>query len=578
MTPGDDNVTLDGINHSWFRNTNLSLIRDSYVPKPARRVYIPKSNGKLRPLGISPPRDKIVQQAMLFVLETVLEPKFLNSSHGFRPNRSCHTALREIRSWYGCTWFIEGDIKGFFDNINHKILAKHLGKHFNETRFFNLYWKFVKAGYIEWDNKRKKSVVSDLGVPQGSIISPILSNLYLHELDMILKKKIEQFSSLNKNISPLSTKNPTYNSLTLRISRRYGKISQLKKFPVKHGSEILKLRKEIRSLLKLRTKTKSYLPNPKLSPHINYVRYADDWLVGIWGPRSLAVSIKTEIHNFLSRELELELSMEKTLITNTRTGRAKFLGVYIKRNVSNKVTFFKRDLGMNHSRRIRTSGSLVMMMPTSNVINKLIDEGFVKIVEGSWKSISIPYLIPLNPKDIILRYKSVLSGYKNYFNFVDNKYDLRKIHWLLKESLKSTLCRKWDISKSKLIRKIGRDLSIHYSSKKGMKIINFAKPDLKWSPMQFMARLSTTDPTNAIKWQIRSNNPLDSSCASCNSQLNVEMHHLKHIKTINVKLNTFDQNLAKINRKQVPLCHNCHQLVHKGQYSGLSLKHLSNKQ
>ena len=443
--------------------------------------------------------------------------------------------------------------------------------------FFNLYWKFVNAGYIEWDNKKRKSITSNLGVPQGSIISPILSNLYLHELDKFLKQKVDHFSSLNKNISPLSIKNPTYNALTLKISRRYSKITQLKGAPLKHGSSILRLRKEIRPLLKLRLKTKSYLPNPKLSPHISYVRYADDWLIGVWGPRALAVAIKSEINNFLSRELELELSMEKTLITNTRTGWGGFLGVNIKRNVSNRTTFFKRDLGMNHSRRIRTSGNLVMM-PTTRIINKLIDEGFVRLVNGVWRSISIPYLIPLKVKDIILRYKSVLSGYKNYFSFVDNKHDLRKIHWLLKESLKSTLCRKWDISRSKLIHKLGRDLILHYSTKKGKKVINFARPDLKWSPMRFKTSITTADPTNAIKWQIRSNSVLETSCVSCNSQLNVEMHHLKHIKTINVKLNSFDQNMAKINRKQVPLCHVCHQLVHRGHYSGLSLKFLSNNQ
>lgn len=581
MTPGDDKITLDGINLSWFDSTSLSLKKDIYVPKPARRVYIPKKNGKLRPLGISPPRDKIVQQALLFILEIVLEPKFLDTSHGFRPRRSCHTALREVRRWHGCSWLIEGDIKGFFDNINHKILAKLLEKHFSETRLFNLYWKLVKAGYIEWDNKKRKSVASNLGVPQGGIISPILSNLYLHELDEFLKKKSDVLSNPNKDIHPLSKKNPSYNSLTLKISRRYSKITQLKANPLKHKLEILKLRRDIRCLLKLRLKTRSYIPNPKLGPHIKSVRYADDWLIGVWGPRSLAANIRVDVQKFLLQDLELELSMEKTLITNIRTDRAKFLGIYIKRNSSNKVTFFTRDSNSKHNRRIRTAGNIVMMMPTLDIVNRLIDNGFVKREKGSWRSISLPYLIALQPKDIVMRYRAVLLGYKNYYNFVDNKYDLRKIHWLLKESLKSTLCRKWDISKSKLIKKIGRDLIIRYSSRsknKESKSINFAKPDLKWSPMKFMINPSLTDPTDVTRWTIRSTKPISSSCSNCNSTQNVEMHHLKHIKTLNVKLNQFDQNIAKINRKQVPLCRSCHQLVHKGLYNGLSLRFLADNQ
>lgn len=157
MVYGSDKITLDGISVNWFSQAFYSLKNGSYKPRPARRVYIPKTNGKMRPLGISSPRDKIIQQAMRIVMETVLEPKFLETSHGFRPSRGCHTALSSIREWKGVSWFLEGDIKSFFDSIDHHLLAELINKHFREARLIKLYWKMVRAGYIEWD---KKSPVS----------------------------------------------------------------------------------------------------------------------------------------------------------------------------------------------------------------------------------------------------------------------------------------------------------------------------------------------------------------------------------------------------------------------------------
>lgn len=177
MVEGPDEQTLDGIDKKWILETTKKLKREIWYPKPARRVYIPKANGKKRPLGISSPRDKIVQQAMKIVLETIIEPKFSNLSHGFRPKRGCHTALKVIRKWKGVSWFIEGDIKSFFDNIDHHILEKLICNHFEDKRLINLYWKFVKAGYVEWDNANISYVCTDMGVPQGGIISPLLSNL-----------------------------------------------------------------------------------------------------------------------------------------------------------------------------------------------------------------------------------------------------------------------------------------------------------------------------------------------------------------------------------------------------------------
>lgn len=153
MTKGTDDVTLDGINKEWFLEQSDAIRKEQYQPKPSRRELIPKPNGKVRPLGISSPRDRIIQQSMKMVMECVIEPSFLDCSHGFRPRRSCHSSKR---SGKGVTWFIEGDIKSFFDNIDHQILAKLINKHFEDTRLRNLYWKFVKAGYMEWDNRKIK--------------------------------------------------------------------------------------------------------------------------------------------------------------------------------------------------------------------------------------------------------------------------------------------------------------------------------------------------------------------------------------------------------------------------------------
>jgi retron-type reverse transcriptase len=169
MVRGTDKKTLDGLSEQWFKKTSEDLQRESYRPIPARRIYIPKANGKKRPLGISSPRDKIVQQAMKMVMEEVLEPTFHTSAHGFRPHKGCHSALKTIRGWKGVAWFLEGDIKSFFDSIDHhtleKLIKKHL--HFKESRLTNLYWKMVRAGYIEWDTNRRKFVSTEMemGVP-----------------------------------------------------------------------------------------------------------------------------------------------------------------------------------------------------------------------------------------------------------------------------------------------------------------------------------------------------------------------------------------------------------------------------
>lgn len=202
MTKGTSEVTIDGFSMKRIENLISQMRNEKYQPNPVRRVYIPKSNGKKRPLGIPTFEDKLVQEVIRMILEAIYDKTFSKSSHGFRPNKSCHTALAEIQvKFTGAKWFVEGDISSFFDNINHHILIKLLYKKIKDERFIRLIWKFLRAGYLEeWKYHKTFS-----GSPQGGIISPLLSNIYLNQLDKYMKEYKQKFDK-----GTARKKNPKY--------------------------------------------------------------------------------------------------------------------------------------------------------------------------------------------------------------------------------------------------------------------------------------------------------------------------------------------------------------------------------
>lgn len=309
-TKGVDGDTADGFGKEYIQRLIDELKNFKYEPKPIRRTHIPKANGKKRPLGIPTFRDKLVQEAIRLFLEAIYEPNFSNNSHGFRPNKSCHTALMEIkRNFTGVKWFIEGDITGCFDNINHKKLIEIISRKIKDSKFVGLIIKFLKAGHVEnW-----KYNVTYSGTPQGGIISPILANIYLNELDEKILEIKERFDKPHKRVF----------SEEYRIRRN--RVIQLQKLTNKHpnDTELKNWVTEIKELKKSMLKFPASIP---LSKRIVYTRYADDFLIGVCGNKQECLEIEEQLGKFLNNELKLELSKEKTKITHS-SNHVRFFGI-----------------------------------------------------------------------------------------------------------------------------------------------------------------------------------------------------------------------------------------------------------
>ena len=303
LTPGATPETADGTKMDDIHAIIEALRFERHRWTPARRVYIPKANGKRRPLGLPAWSDKLLQEVMRLLLEAYYEPQFSDRSHGFRPNRGCHTAFTEItRTWTGTTWFIEGDIAGCFDNIDHKVLMEILGENIQDNRFLRLVSNLLRAGYLEdWKLNATYS-----GTPQGGVVSPILANVYLDRLDRFVAGVLL----------------PDYNrGMKRKRNQEYQRLESRARYFLSagRGKEAVALRPLMRSLPANDTHDPAYR-------RLRYIRYADDFLLGFAGPKDEADEIKARIGMFLRDNLKLELSDAKTLVTHGRTQAARFLG------------------------------------------------------------------------------------------------------------------------------------------------------------------------------------------------------------------------------------------------------------
>ncbi len=302
MTPGADGKTPDGMSLETIRDIIDRLRAERYRFAPVRRVYIPKKNGTRRPLGLPTWTDKLVGEVIRLLLEAYYEPQFSPRSHGFRTGRGCHTALDEIAStWTGTTWFIEGDIADCFGSLDHEVMLAILAEQIHDKRFLQLVKGMLRAGYLEdW-----KWHATYSGAPQGGVISPILSNIYLDRLDTFVEQELVPAWTRGTG----RRQNREYGNVTARIGywKRKGDRDKVKAFR--------KIQQTIPS-------TDVHDPDYR---RLRYTRYADDHLLGFAGTKTEAEQIKNELAAFLRNDLKLDLSTEKTLITHARTHKARFL-------------------------------------------------------------------------------------------------------------------------------------------------------------------------------------------------------------------------------------------------------------
>jgi len=537
MTPGITPTTLDGLSMDEILNIIHRLMDESFQFTPGRRIYISEPSGKVRPLTIGNPRDKLVQEVIRLVLEAIYEPLFLPCSHGFRPKYSCHTALREIfTKFVGCSWWIEGDFQSCFDSINHDKLMMLLSNKISDQRFLQLIRKSLSAGYFDFRVHKTDFV----GTPQGNIISPILANIFLHELDkFVMDLKNDFDSKIPRN----------------RRSTEYWQAH----YKLKLGKKEKKSKKEIRKLIKNLQSTQAKKLDDT-TKRIMYIRYADDWIIAVNGSYSETKNILNKIKDFCYT-LGLTLSPNKTKITNSYKEYILFLGTRIKH--SGVTTWSKHKGGY----RQRNRKALMLTAPMVKIRRKLSLSGFVKNNKG----VSRTSWTPLTLRQIIHNYNSILRGYSNYYSFIINRGQVMSwLFYVLRDSAARTIAHKLSLGRrAKVYKKFGMMLTIWDYEKrqinsKPAKVTQLFKPDLKINAWGFKIKPVNQNIAQFYADTISLANLDNLKCALCSSIYRIEMHHVRMMKDLSPKIKTLDKLMARANRKQVALCRDCHMKYHGG--------------
>lgn len=549
-TKGVNEDTADGFSEAKIDSIIKALADETYQPMPVRRTYIQKKNNrkKLRPLGIPTFTDKLVQEVLRMILEAVYEPIFLDVSHGFRPKRSCHTALKQLRREFnGTRWFVEGDIKGCFDNINHAVLVGLLSNKIKDARITKLIYKFLKAGYLEnWQYHKTYS-----GTPQGGIISPLLANIYLHELDKFVMKLKSEFDT--PGVGQITHEYRELHNEIKRLSHRLTKVT---------GEEREMVLAEYKSK---RQKLMTIPCTAQTDKKLKYVRYADDFLIAVKGNREDCQWIKSKLAEFIGDTLKMELSEDKTLITHS-SKCARFLGYDVRVRRSGKI---KRG-GPGHVKMRTLNGGVELLVPLNDKIRQFVFTKGVAIQkeDGSMFPVHRKYLVGLTNLEIVSVYNAELRGICNYYGMASNFCKLHYFAYLMEYSCLKTLASKHKTSLSKIIDKFNDGTGkwgVPYETKLGNKrryFANHADCKGKDSATDYISNAAVVYGYAVNTLENRLKAKVCELCGTTESD-HYEVHHINKLKNLKGKERWEIAMIAK-HRKTLVVCRDCHRsIIHK---------------
>lgn len=548
---GVNDDTADGFSEQKVTQIIKSLSDETYKPSPIKTIKIQKQNETTRQIGLSTFTDKLVQEVVRMILEAIYEPLFWDCSHGFRPNKSCHTALHDVKFQYsGIKWFIKCDIANCFDNINHTVLIDLLNCKIKDARFIQLIWKFLKAGYMEnWQYHRTYS-----GVPQGGILSPILSNIYLHELDkFVMELKNNFYKPKERNYTP-------------EYCKAKNAVAQIKKKIAKaDGNERTNLIADLKDAEK---KMKQLPFASQTDKVIQYVRYADDFLIGIKGSKEDCQQIKNQLVDFLDKELHMSLEGDKTSIIHS-SEYVRFLGYDVCVRRSHKM---KRVIKNGKSMVQRTlNNSVDLSIPFDDKIHKfLFAKGIVEQEsDGNLVPVHRKSLLNFTDLEIVQSYNAELRGLCNYYSLASNYNKLQYFAYLMEYSCLKTLAGKHKCTISKIRNEIYKDgkgkWCIPYENKYGKQQYYFADyMKCKKSITADGDKIRNTAviyATTATSLESRLKAHKCELCGCEDENTEYQVHHINKVKNLDGKKHWERIMIAK-HRKTIVVCETCHHKIH----------------
>ncbi len=536
MTPGANEETADGMSEEKIEQIIGLMRNERYRFSPARRIYIPKKNGRLRPLGLPSWSDKLAGEVVRLLLEAIYEPQFSRWSHGFRRNRGCHTALRDIQNtWTGTTWFIEGDISDCFGSLDHEILLRILAEKIHDQRFLRLIRNMLKAGYLEdWEYHDSLS-----GCPQGGVVSPILSNVYLDKLDKFVEQElIPQYTRGTRRKC-----NPEYDRIQYQLARAR-----------KRGDRAAArdLEKQLRSLPASDPMDPGYR-------RLKYTRYADDHILGFIGPKAEAEEIKAKLAKFLRETLGLELNQQKTLITHARSQHARFLGY---------------DITVQHSRDKITGGRRTVNGTIALRVPRDVIKAQIARYRRRGKPSHRPRLQNLDDYDIVRKYGAEYAGVVNYYLLARDVYRLTTLRWNAESSMLRTLARKHRSSVAKMAARHKAKIETsdglrtcfearkHREGKKDL-VARFGGIILRQDRRAVIrdpAPAPAAYPRKELVKRLRTR-----ECELCETGTTVTVHQVTGLKTLGKPgpgQPAWAALMAKMRRKTLIVCAPCHDWIH----------------